>query len=425
MTALDYTYRYQQPSLAGPRGLSLVTALDHPTERFFEGRLIHPQRTAELLLGVSEVVRSRFHIPAAMLRSILIQCDPVITCDASGIRFEGFSACAGAYARLDLDSASLDGEMLNRGTTNVDFNAPMRAALTSVRSAEPVRLSVGMRDVELTTTAAAVIERKVKLPLRWVRSFAEVALYQARMQPWAEIPGAAFRKFLRELPAELKGEAWLTPGTLRLSQRTAPGALAIGGIARLRVLNPLARHAETVRIYDGGGQATAWELCMPGARFLLLVSADVWRGFSGEGQALFALARQASQASIARVRASLRWQGTVTDADEAALARCAALGLLGYDLGAQAWFHRELPFEVEKIDGLNPRLAAARKLAYAVEIERRSGDRVDAWVRSRGADHRVQTGPNAACTCPWFSKHGLTRGPCKHILAVEMAGAAG
>jgi hypothetical protein len=421
MNALDYTYRYQQPSLAEPHRLSLVTSLDHPAERFFEGRLLHPQRTAELLLGVTDVVRSRFHIPPAMMHRILLQADPVITCDAQGIRFEGFSACASAYVRLDLDHAALDGEMLNRGTTNVDFNAPMRAALAGVRSAEPVRLSIGMRDVSVETASGPVIERKVKLPLRWVRSFAEVALYQARMRPWSEISGAAFRKFLRELPSEAKGEFWLTQGGLRSTQRPAPGAMAVGGVTRLRVLSALARHAESVRVYDGGGQATAWEVRVPGARFLLVLSGDVWRGFSGEGQALFALAKQASPAAVTRIRASLRWQGTVKDGDEAALARCAALGLLGYDLYSHAWFHRELPFDIQKIDGLNPRLAAARKLTEDVEIEARSGDRIQAWVRSKETHHRVQAGAEASCTCPWFSKHGLSRGPCKHILAVEMA----
>jgi hypothetical protein len=421
MNALDYTYRYQQPSVVEPHRLSLVTSLDHPAERFFEGHLLQPQRTAELLLGVTDVVRSRFHTPPAMMRRILLQADPVITCDAQGIRFEGFSACASVYVRLDLDQTALDGDMLNRGTTNVDFNTPMRAALAGVRATEPVRLSVGMRDVSVETAAGPVIERKVQLPVRWVKSFAEVALYQARMRPWSEVPGAVFRRFLRDLPSEAKGEFWLTQGSLRLTQRPVPGAMAVGGITRLRMLSALARHADSVCIYDGGGQATAWELRAPGARFQLVLSADVWRGFSGEGQALFALASQASRHAVTRIRASLRWQGTVEDADEAALARCAALGLLGYDLHARAWFHRELPFDISRIDGLNPRLAAARKLTEEVEIEERSADRIQAWVRSKETHYRVLAGENASCTCPWFSKHGLSRGPCKHILAVEMA----
>jgi hypothetical protein len=195
----------------------------------------------------------------------------------------------------------------------------------------------------------------------------------------------------------------------------------MGGVARLKILEPLASHAVSARIYGFEDQPTAWELRMPHARFLLLLSPDVARGFSGEGQALFALARTASKAEIGRLRASLRWQGTVTDADEAALARCAACGLLGYDLSANAWFHRELPFDLNQIDRLNPRLKAARTLLDAVEIELGAGDEVRALVRSKDTYHNVQLAPDRTCTCPWFNKYGLTRGPCKHILAVEMA----
>jgi predicted nucleic acid-binding Zn finger protein len=59
-------------------------------------------------------------------------------------------------------------------------------------------------------------------------------------------------------------------------------------------------------------------------------------------------------------------------------------------------------------------------LVAAIEIESRSEDQVRAWVRTKDAEHHVRFGPNPACTCPWFSKHGLRRGPCKHMLAVEM-----
>ena len=46
------------------------------------------------------------------------------------LRFESFSACAGVYARLDLEPGVLDGRPREWGTTNVDFNTPMRAALS-------------------------------------------------------------------------------------------------------------------------------------------------------------------------------------------------------------------------------------------------------------------------------------------------------
>src|SRR5262249_37194827 len=49
----------------------------------------------------------------------------------------------------------------------------------------------------------------------------------------------------------------------------------------------------------------------------------------------------------------------------AALAELGALGLVGYDLAEGAYFHRELPFDVSRIERLHPRLARARGLARA------------------------------------------------------------
>ena len=55
-----------------------------------------------------------------------------------------------------------------RGTTNVDFNATMRAALARIRDGDKVELSVGAKAVELCRDAETVVERKVPLPLRWL-----------------------------------------------------------------------------------------------------------------------------------------------------------------------------------------------------------------------------------------------------------------
>ncbi len=69
--ALDYTYRYAFVSelAAAPQGtrLRLATcdgAAAHPY--FFQGRLTRPQRTADLLRGLVQIVQSRFHVPPAM-----------------------------------------------------------------------------------------------------------------------------------------------------------------------------------------------------------------------------------------------------------------------------------------------------------------------------------------------------------------------
>jgi len=453
---LEYTYRYRGESAltadVGRTRLSLVTTSQPDCDPLFlHGNILSPKRTGDLLIAVADVVQSRFHIPAAMLAKILRQSDPVITCSDEQCRFEGFSACCGAYVRLDLLANAIDGERLDRGTTNVNFNAPMRTALSRVRDGEPMEVKIGAGAIEVESRGESIVERKVTLPSRWLRGFADVQASQARMRPAFELSGAEFRRFLRELPQGVKGEAWLSyvGGGVRISTRSSPGAIGAGGISRLRVLDTASRHVDRVRVYgsmEGDGLETAWELSTPDSRLTLALSPEVWRGFSGEGQLLDSLAETEDPKAMAAVKASLRWQehidvdelvvnyGLDRDRVERELARLAASGLVGYDLHHGTYFHRELPFRSEAIPKLQPRLAGARKLVDGDSVTfetlpqpspwKEEGDKepVKAWVRSGDVEYRVIIdGDNARCTCVWFAKHGGSRGPCKHILAVNMA----
>ena len=371
-----------------------------------------------------------------MLQRILAEADPVITCGGGRLRFEGFSACCGAYARLDLLPHAVAGEHFSSGTTNVDFNAPLRTALSRLRENEPLDLSVGAEGLEVRHNAGSTVERKVKLPARWLRGFLEVQAHQARMQPRLEITGVEFRRFLREAPKAWKGLAWVSRSGagLRLSQSPALGSVAVGGIARLRILDPWRVTRQRFAFTPRSRGASGWEMETPDSRFHLVLSPEVWRGFSGEGQALNLLAKAEREGALGAVRAGLRWQSKIDVAElarearlrrqavEWALAQCAASGLVGYDLADRVYFHRELPFDLTLITRLQPRLADARKLVAEGAVHIEPGTQpVTAWVRSRGLEYRVVLADGAgSCACPWFAKHGESRGPCKHLLAVRM-----
>jgi hypothetical protein len=106
-----------------------------------------------------------------------------------------------------------------------------------------------------------------------------------------------------------------------------------------------------------------------------------------------------------------------------ALAALGSRGLVGYDVGAGAYFHRELPFDLSQVEKLQPRLANARKLIDAgkVRVSRRQGDQVEILVEGSGVEHRVRLSEqDAKCTCPWYAKHQNERGPCKHVLAAQI-----
>src|SRR5262249_11426463 len=138
--ALDYAYRYPfeshlEETSAGP-SLRLATfggTETHPY--FFQGQLRRPERCADLLRGLAEIVQARFSLPTAILHRLM---DPVVTSSEGALRFEAFSNCCSAYARADFLPEAFQGEQMGRGTTNVDFNPPMRAALARIRAGKNV-----------------------------------------------------------------------------------------------------------------------------------------------------------------------------------------------------------------------------------------------------------------------------------------------
>jgi hypothetical protein len=205
-TAITHLYRYAYPSAltsdtAAP-SLSLATSGGaEPQPHFFTGEVAHPRVTAQLLRSLSRVVQSRYYLPPAMLKRVLAEADPVVTSGDGLLRFEGFSACASAYARVDLTPDTFSRcEAVSSGTTNVDFNADMRAALSRIRDSDRLGLRVGTREVVLEGRTDRVVERKVPLPVRWLKGFVEVQAFQSAMKPCFEMAGTEAARFIRALP---------------------------------------------------------------------------------------------------------------------------------------------------------------------------------------------------------------------------------
>src|SRR5262249_29270532 len=154
---------------------------------FFEGRVLQPRTTAQLLTTLARVVSTRYYMPPNMVARILLERDPVVTAGAGMLRFEGFSACCSTYVRVDLTPDAYSGSVVGNGTTNVDFNPAMRASLARVRDVDRLGISVGPDEVAVRRGFENVVERKVALPLRWLKGFVEVQAYQSEMQPQFEV----------------------------------------------------------------------------------------------------------------------------------------------------------------------------------------------------------------------------------------------
>ncbi|MFD7918749.1 SWIM zinc finger family protein [Streptomyces sp. NPDC059740] len=449
MTQAVQAYAYLRPSAVhrstGAGTLSLQTSggatpagpRAHP--QFFRGFLTAPQVGAAGLLCVADVAAARYHRPTSF-----VMLDPVVTGNGDRLRFESFSGCCGVYARLDMLDAALDGGEIGHGTTNVDVNVPLRDALTGVGPSDPLRLEVGPDELTVTTFDGPVVEKKVPLPDRWLRGFAETQVVASGFDLRAELSAAETVRFLRALPrpgatrGASRGARWFVPagGSLRTATRPVPGAVCLPGPERLGALARVLRHATGLRVHGpavtagSGPVASAWEVQLPGMRLTLTLSPDTARGFSGEGGVLDALAGQDSAADAELVSVLLAWDPAVDIADLSAqsgltparvrdaLTRLSTSGRIGYDVAEASYFHRELPYDTGRAETHNPRLRAARALVEAGAV------RLDGELATVSADdhvHRVRSADGRlSCTCRWWSEHRGSRGPCRHALAVRI-----
>ncbi|MFE9185865.1 SWIM zinc finger family protein [Micromonospora haikouensis] len=432
------TYRYLGSSALSRSGLALSTSGGPaPNPRFFSGFLTTPQAAAVGLLAVAEVARTRYFRPVSPA-----SLDPVVTGSRDRLRFESFSGCCGVYARLDALPEGLDGDVLEHGTTNVDVNNPLREALSRVGGLDPLRLSVGPDDLTVETMDGAVVEKKVPLPQRWLRGFAEVQVLAAGFEPRVQLPAAEAATFLRRLPtAGERSVLWAVPAgrSLRLTSRPVAGAVCLAGAGRLAALRGLLRHARTLTVYGptvapgAGALPSTWELDTGALRLSLTLSPEPYRGFSGEGAALAALAGDDVADDAELVSALLAWDPTI-DVDalasaagldaarvRGALAQLGTAGRVGYDVAEAAYFHRVMPYDAGRAERDNPRLVGARALVESGAVD---ADDAGATVRSADQVYRVRRLADDAytCTCPWWAKHRGQRGPCKHALATRMAG---
>ncbi|MET7857425.1 SWIM zinc finger family protein [Streptomyces sp. NPDC005318] len=432
-SALESSQAGQLLGLETAGGLTAHGAEPHP--RFFDGFLASPRIAARGLLAVADVASAHYY-----QRTAASSLDPVVTGNGDRLRFESFSGCCGVHARLDVLQDGLEGTRTGHGTTNVDVNNPLREALSRMAGDDPLHLRVGPQEMAVTTLDGPVVEKKVPLPDRWLRGFAEAQVASAGFDLRAELPAVEAVRFLRSLPRSSgnasRGAQWVVPAgkSLRPTTRPTAGAVCLPGPERLTALQRVLRHTTALRVYgpvaDGAAAASAWEVVLPGMRLTLTLSPDASRGFSGEGGVLEALATGDAAADAELVSVLLAWEPRIDPADLAeqsgltvgrvrsALTRLGTAGRVGYDLADAAYFHRELPYDADRAERHNPRLVAARQLAGSGAV---ALDGELAAVASGDRRYQVRERDGAlSCTCQWWADYRGRRGPCKHALAVRM-----
>ncbi|WP_256005230.1 SWIM zinc finger family protein [Pedobacter deserti] len=436
------TYHYNYPSLLtksqNEAGLLLSNYNEIQKKEsscYFWGKLKDPYLVARALINLSNVVQSSFNLSPFQLALLK---DPIVTAGSEKIRFEGFSHCAGVYARVDILEAGLDGEFPEPGTTNVDFNQGMISSLSTIQRNENVMLSVGPKELSLIQDGHVTKERKVPLPVKWIKALTSVQMFLSDSEQQHSFNKIQAIQLFKTIPTgKPKADYYLISraGKPAFSPVKSASGIYVGGIHRLRLLEPLLPFIDQLKVFAHPGmQSTTWQLYFGGLRFSISLSRDTWRGFSGEGAALDALLEDIPESWLTSAekycQANQQFNATLFAINEGLdrtlvdqlTARLSAIGLLGFDLDENAFFYRRLPFKTERILSLNPRLKDAEKLLAEgkVNILQKASDKIEASVKGTGVDHVVVIeGGRERCTCTWFSRNQGQRGSCKHILAVK------
>ena len=241
-------------------------------------------------------------------------------------------------------------------------------------------------------------------------------------RPSSTPPGT--RAFFRSIPkSPSKRPVWVAPagrGLRMFHHDPGSGAVGLAGLARLRLFERVARHATVAPGLRRrpATAAPAGSSTFPGARLTLVLSPEVWRGFSGEGRALHRLADAAPAAGVAAVRGALGWEprlgvealaattGRSRDEVAGALAALALSGIVGYDLAEGGFFRRELPFDLgphRAPPAAAPRRAAARRAGSRPDRDRRR-------VRARRAGSRAPAASSTAFARPRTAGPARARG---------------
>ncbi len=315
----------------------------------------------------------------------------------------------------------------------------MLNALNAIQKNEKVALAVGHQDVQVITSKTKVVEKKVTLPMRWIKGLTSVQLYLADMEMQFELTKIQTIQLFQSLPkGNVKGEFYITKraGKFMFSTLATPDSVRIGGIHRLRLLEGVLAIVDKIYIYESSDKETCAVVCEFGKMQLLMAfSPDAYRGFSGEGKALENMSENVPVEWVYGLNSLLKSNETFdptmisieNDIDfgtmENLTASLSSMGLLGYDVAERTHFYRRLPFKTERILSLNPRLKNAKKLIdnEDIEIVIRKSSYIEAKVKGTGVTHKVVIdGEKQLCTCDWFTAYQGKRGICKHILGVKM-----
>ncbi|WP_343565700.1 SWIM zinc finger family protein [Sphingobacterium sp.] len=442
---LDFEYQYQHASTiaTGGRDKSFILAhcseieQDNQVPCFFHGNIINSFVASKCLSTLGKTVRSHFAISPDQRINMR---DPIVSVGNNQLHFEAFSSCNSVYARIDVLQTGIDGEFIQSGCTNVDFNDMTIRAFNTVGRTDKLIVGVGSNELKIITARTESTEKKVSLPDRWIKGLGNVQVYLSQMELAFKLNKIEALQLFKAIPkTAVKPEYFLfrSGNSYTFSATAKPNSLKIGGIHRLNLLENLLVHIDSVSFYKHEDQqSTAVVLDFRDIQMLFLLSESVYRGFSGESKHIENLLVELPEEWLLGINNYFKtnevFQPTLISMEydiqlgtmQTMQASLSSMGLLGYDLLSNNYFYRKLPFKLSRLKRFNPRLQNAIKLFNedAVLLLQNDKNGIKAEVKS-SADLSyivVGRGDDLQCTCTWFTNNRTNRGLCKHIMAVKM-----
>lgn len=400
--------------------------------------------------------------------------DPIVSVQPDATFFEAFSQDESIYARVRVPSDALETDAdLQAGTTNIDFSVALERELARTRSYRPLHLTVGASSVGVTTDVSSILERKIDLPDTWVRGLVEVqaalslapveitlssgmvADVIARIESQRERigPRALLFRLVPGQPVSIEVQPWGDTFFDPLSRYDGSDerTIKVWGRRRLGVLADLLPHVDTVTIHlVDNGMPTFWSVTVDGIG--LTIGLSGWSSQDWAGRARFSAMIPASMAepgTVAQTAVLLRAKGILAPDDiaqelnvtpaqaRAVLQRLCVAGKAMYDPDLRRYRWRtlfpQLDLEADTEAGREERIGVelSRRKSVTIESDEFSsegvrrvtsrisdGERESSVVLESDIDGRVTY---AQCDCSHFRYHKLRRGPCRHIVATNIA----
>jgi len=407
-------------------------------------------------------------------RNAWIVLDPIVSVQKDGTFFEAFSGDESIYARVFLPHSALaSAEKPSLGTTNIDYSLTLEREFARVRSYRPMSLTVGLNSVDFTTEAAIVEEEKIALPESWVRGLVEVQSVLSLAPITFELSADALAEIISRLQSEKEKHG---PRSLRF--RLEPGQpirveiepwgeifvddwftydgelsteVRIWGRRRLAVLQDILVGVEKVTVtFLGSGMPSFWSVTQDDVE--LTIGLSGWTSNDWAAKAKFSAFVPTSTVDQSRLPEALELitrlgsastseiaqkMNLKTSEASALLQKLCLQGKVMFDPQRSIYRWRDLfpTLDLYEEQGESTETRAGVRLTKEAKITITLDDLKDGvrYLNATIDDSKHQLHPSleldadgrpkyAQCDCYFYFTNKLRQGPCRHMIALILAG---